>query len=109
MSVYCKLIVGIFRSNNTNNKSLIIEILSGSKQEELVDRKFITTSTSVVFDLLEPGKYTVRAIVDKNKNNKWDTGNYLNKQLAEEIIYHTEINNADLRANFFLVENFTIN
>ncbi|MBU3010223.1 Ig-like domain-containing protein [Polaribacter vadi] len=94
--------------NNVNNKNIIIEILSGSKQEQLVERKFITTSTKVVFDLLEPSKYTIRAIVDTNKNNKWDTGNYLNKQLAEEIIYHKEINNADLRANFFLVENFTI-
>lgn len=95
--------------NNINNKNLILEILSGSKQEKVIERKFIATSTKVVFDLLEPGKYTIRAIIDTNKNNKWDTGNYLNKQLAEEIIYHTEINNADLRANFFLVENFTIN
>ncbi|APZ46174.1 hypothetical protein BW723_07625 [Polaribacter reichenbachii] len=94
--------------NNVNNKNLIIEILSGSKQENLIERKLISTSTSVVFDLLEPGKYTVRAIVDENKNNKWDTGSYLRKRLAEEIIYHPEINNADLRANFFLVENFTI-
>lgn len=95
--------------NNVNNRNLIIEILSGSKQEKVLERKFIATSTKVVFDLLEPGKYTIRAIVDTNKNNKWDTGSYLNKQLAEEIIYHKEINNADLRANFFLVENFTIN
>lgn len=94
--------------NNVNSKNLIIELLSGNKQDQLVERKFISTSTKVVFDLLEPKKYTVRAIIDENKNNKWDTGSYLKKQLAERIIYNEVINNLDIRANFFLEENFTV-
>lgn len=93
---------------NVKSENLIIELLSGSKQDQLIERKFINTSTSVVFDLLEPKKYTVRAIIDENKNNKWDTGSYLKKQLAERIIYYDEINNYDLRANFFLDQNFTV-
>lgn len=95
--------------NNVKSKNLIIEILTGKNQDELVERKFITTSTKVVFDLLEPQKYTIRVIVDENKNNKWDTGSYLQKLHPEKIIYHEAINNYDLRANFFLIENFTIN
>lgn len=94
--------------NNVNNKNIIIEILSGNKQDKIIDRKFISTSTKVIFDLLEPNKYTIRAIIDENKNNKWDTGSFLKKRLAEQIIYHQEINNAELRANFFLEDNFTI-
>mgnify|MGYP003664728208 FL=1 len=94
--------------NNVNSKNLIIEILSGSKQDQLIERKFINSSTKVVFDLLEPKKYTIRAIIDENKNNKWDTGSYLKKQLAERIIYNQAINNLDIRANFFLEENFTV-
>lgn len=94
--------------NNVNSKNLIIEILSGKKQNELVERQFTATSSKLVFDLLEPKKYTIRAIIDENKNNKWDTGNYLKKQLAERIIYYDEINNYDLRANFFLDQNFTV-
>jgi hypothetical protein len=93
---------------NINSKNLIIEILSGKDQDQLVERQFITTSTKLVFDLLEPKKYTIRAIIDENKNNKWDTGSYLKKQLAERIIYYEEINNYDLRANFFLDQNFTV-
>ena len=46
--------------------------------------------------------------VDENKNNKWDTGNYLKKQLPEIILYHKQINNAELRANYFLEESFII-
>ena len=38
------------------------------------------TSKAIVFDLLQPKKYTIRIIIDENKNNKWDTGNFLLKQ-----------------------------
>lgn len=94
--------------NNVNNKNLIIELISGNKQSKVIDRKFISSSSKVVFDLLEPKKYTIRAIIDDNKNNKWDTGSYLQKRLAEKIIYNQAINNTELRANYFLEENFKI-
>ena len=94
--------------SNVNSKNLIIELLTGTKKNVVVQRNFLTTSESIVFNLLEPKKYTIRIIIDKNKNNKWDTGNYLKRQLPEIILYHKEINNADLRANFFLEENFII-
>jgi phenylpyruvate tautomerase PptA (4-oxalocrotonate tautomerase family) len=93
---------------NANSKNLIIELLSGRKQDEVIERQFIMTSKAIVFDLLQPKKYTIRIIIDENKNNKWDTGNYLKKQLAETILYHKEINNADLRANYFLEESFIV-
>jgi hypothetical protein len=94
--------------NNVNSKNLIIELLSGKNQNQLIERQFVSTSKKLVFDLLEPKKYTIRAILDENKNNKWDTGNYLKKQLAEKIMYHEVINNTELRANYFLEESFTI-
>ncbi|MFT7442213.1 MAG: hypothetical protein ACI9Q3_000578 [Maribacter sp.] len=94
--------------SNVNSKNLIIELITGTKKNLVVQRNFLTTSESIVFNLLEPKKYTIRIIIDENKNNKWDTGNYLKRQLPEIILYHKEINNADLRANFFLEENFII-
>ncbi len=94
--------------NNVNSKNLIIELLSGKDQSEIITRKFIATSSTIVFDLLEPKNYTIRVIIDENKNNKWDTGSFLNKQLAEKIIYHDGIKDAELRANYFLEEIFTI-
>lgn len=94
--------------NNVKNKNVIVEILTGSKQDELVERQFTNTSTKVVFDLLEPKKYTIRTIIDENKNNKWDTGSFLEKRLAEQIIYDSEMSKVELRANYFLEFNFTI-
>ena len=82
--------------------------MTGSQQDELVERRIITNSTRVVFDLLKPAKYTIRAIIDTNGNNKWDTGNFLQRLQPETIIYHPEINNAALRANYFLEETFVI-
>ena len=93
---------------NANSKNLIIELLSGKAQDLVIERQFTATSKAIIFDLLQPRKYTIRIIIDENKNNKWDTGNYLKRQLAETILYHKEINNADLRANYFLEESFTI-
>tara|TARA_R110002167_G_scaffold10245_12_gene47271 strand:+ start:6803 stop:8467 length:1665 start_codon:yes stop_codon:yes gene_type:complete len=94
--------------NNANSKNLIIELLTGTKDFKVVQRNFIATKETIVFDLLEPKKYTIRVIIDENKNNKWDTGNYLKRQLPEIILYHKEINQAELRANYFLEENFTV-
>ncbi|EAQ42587.2 Ig-like domain-containing protein [Polaribacter sp. MED152] len=95
--------------NNINSKNLIIELLAGKDQDKIIERRFINSSSQLVFDLLEPIRYTVRAIIDENGNNKWDTGNYLKKQLPEKIIYNEAINNYTLRANYFVEEIFTIN
>ena len=94
---------------NLKSKNVIIELLSGKNQDKLIERRFITSSSQLVFDLLKPMKYTVRAIIDENKNNKWDTGSYLKKQMPEKIIYHEAINNYALRANYFVEEVFNVN
>jgi hypothetical protein len=62
----------------------------------------------VSFKLLAPGKYIIRAIIDSNKNLKWDTGSYLKKIQPEKVIYHSTIFN--IRSNWDLpLETFTIN
>ena len=42
--------------NNSNSKNLIIEILSGKNQDEIVERNFINDSQTIIYDLLEPKK-----------------------------------------------------
>ena len=92
---------------NTSSENLIVELLSGKENDQVVGRRYITTSETLVFDLLEPNSYTVRAIIDANKNNKWDTGSYLLKILPENVLYYTE--ELEVRANYFLEGNtFTI-
>ena len=92
---------------NTASKNLIIDLLSGKNNDEIIERKYIKASEILVFNLLEPKTYVVRAIVDDNNNKKWDTGNYLRKELPENVIYYKE--ELKVRANYFLEGNtFTI-
>jgi uncharacterized protein (DUF2141 family) len=92
---------------NKASQNLIIELLEGKDKNIVVERKLISNSKEIRFDLLEPKTYFVRAIIDTNKNNRWDTGNYLLKQQPEKVIYFTE--QLELRANYFLDGNvFTI-
>jgi hypothetical protein len=89
---------------NSESKNLIIELID--TKEKVIETKFLNTSKKVVFDLLEPKKYTVRAIIDTNKNNTWDTGNFLKRQLPEKIIYYNE--ELKVRANHFIENTFKV-
>ncbi|PWG06151.1 Ig-like domain-containing protein [Polaribacter aquimarinus] len=91
---------------NPNSENLIVELLKKSNKELLVKRRFVKGNATLVFDLLRPQKYIIRAIIDKNNNNKWDTGNYLKKEAPEKIIYFPE--ELELRANYYLNEVFNI-
>ncbi|QXP71377.1 Ig-like domain-containing protein [Polaribacter sp. R2A056_3_33] len=92
--------------NETSNH-LIIELLEGKNKDKLIERRFITGSGQIRYNLLEPKTYFIRAIIDENKNNKWDTGNYLLKQQPESIIYYPQ--ELKLRANYYLDGNvFTV-
>lgn len=85
----------------------IVEILT-EQNKKLLERVVVTKNNTVNFNLLPPGKYIIRAIIDANKNLKWDTGNYLLKQKPEKVIYHSTIYN--IRSNWFApLEVFTIN
>jgi hypothetical protein len=63
-------------------------------------------STSIDFNLLEPAVFSLRAIYDDNKNNLFDTGNYLEKRQAEEVIYFSKA--IDVRANWDVVQPFDL-
>jgi len=83
---------------------VIIELLT--EKEKLIQRYFVDKSTSLTFNLLKPGSYNIKAIIDSNENNKWDTGNYLEKRMPEKILYHPVV--FKVRANWHFPETFII-
>mgnify|MGYP001585128327 FL=1 len=91
---------------NQTSQNLIIELLEGKDKNNLVERRLISKSQEIRFDFLEPKTYFIRAIIDTNKNNRWDTGNYLLKQQPEKVIYFDE--ELKLRANYYLDGNIFI-
>ena len=59
------------------------------------------------FEYIRPGEYTFRLIEDLNKNNIWDTGNYLQKVKPEPVYYFPS--ELEVRANWDLNETFDLN
>lgn len=91
---YGNLVVSL---QNVKRFPVIIE-LTDEKGEVVKASEYTEGKTEIEFNLLEPSNYTLRAIYDDNKNKEWDTGDYLLKRQAEEIIYHPIGDN--VRANW---------
>lgn len=56
-------------------------------KENILEQKIIYSSGKVKFDYLFPGKYKIKAVFDKNKNGRWDTGNFSKKIQPEMVQY----------------------
>lgn len=90
---------------NVKRFPVIIE-LTDESGENVKASSYTENNTKIEFNLLEPAVYTLRAIYDDNKNKEWDTGNYLEKRQAEEVIYSSK--EIDLHANFDMDETFDL-
>lgn len=69
----------------------IIELLTDDKDEKIVKSEAVTKDGLVAFKYLEPRKYLIKAIFDRNNNGKWDTGDLKKKIQPEEVMYYLEV------------------
>jgi uncharacterized protein (DUF2141 family) len=90
---------------NVKRFPVIIE-LTNEKGDIISASEYTEGKTEIEFNHLEPSLYTLRAIYDDNKNKEWDTGSYLEKKQAEEIIYHSIGDN--IRTNWDWKETFDL-
>ncbi|MCE1197851.1 MAG: Ig-like domain-containing protein [Marinilabiliales bacterium] len=85
--------------NVTNVKCPMIIQLIDNSPEELVERSLrISKDGEISFPYLEPKKYLLKAIFDRNNNGKWDSGNLKTKTEPEEVCYY--LNVIKVRANW---------
>ena len=77
-----------------------------TKIGEVKYEKIISSLGNIDFKHVIPNKYYVRVIFDKNKNGKYDPGNYLNKSFAERVSHLDE--ELDIRAGWDLVQEFIL-
>lgn len=83
---------------------LVVQLLDTNN--EILREQPLPAKEKVVFDYMEPGKYKLKLIYDRNENGKWDTGNYLKGIQPEKVQYYPdEIN---VRANWELEINVEI-
>jgi len=71
-------------------------------KEKIVKQVSFTNDTTLLMEYLDPAKYLLKIIIDKNRNGKWDTGNYNGKTEPEVVTYYGKIIN--IRANWELEE-----
>jgi uncharacterized protein (DUF2141 family) len=76
--------------------------LWNEKETTLYEEHIITSSGNVSFAFMIPGKYRLKAVRDRNRNRKWDTGNYKLNIQPEEVIYLPKI--VEIRANWDVEE-----
>jgi len=86
------------------NTNYIIQLVND--KDEMVREKNISSSEDINFEYLDPGIYRAKMIVDENKNNRWDTGNYPEKIQPEKVIYYTDL--LTIRANWDLEQEWNL-
>jgi hypothetical protein len=87
----------IFIQFDSPGKDWLLELLNKDKNT-VVQSGYVPENGKIAFQYINPGDYMLRIVVDKNRNKKWDTGNYDKKIQPERIIYYPAV--ISLRANW---------
>jgi hypothetical protein len=66
---------------------VILQVLD--EKGKLSETKIVKEEGKITFDYLSPQKYTLKAIIDRNGNGSWDTGNYLKHIQPEKTFFYT--------------------
>ena len=98
---YGNLVVNL---QNVKRFPVIVELTN--EKGDVLASEYSESSSKVEFNLVEPAQFWLRAIYDNNKNKKWDTGNYLEKRQAEEVVYFSKA--VDVRANWDVEQVFDL-
>jgi uncharacterized protein (DUF2141 family) len=99
---YGEFAVSINRQQN--DFPVIIQLLN--EKGLVVDEKIVTTEKRIDFGLLPPAKYGLKAIMDSNKNGRWDTGQFINKIQPERVLVHPKL--FEVRTNWELEETWDL-
>ena len=76
----------------------IIELTDKDAKKVLYEQYVEQTSPTYNFPFVKAGNYRLRVIEDRNRNRKWDTGNFLRRLLPEPVHYFAK--EIELRANW---------
>jgi hypothetical protein len=68
-------------------QQVIVQLLD-EKKSKVLREKIVTENKKLQFDYLKAGTYTLRFIVDENKNGIWDPGNYQEKRQFEPVEFY---------------------
>ena len=67
---------------------VVVQLLDSG--DKVLKQAVAEADNTVTFFYLKPGKYYLRAFVDLNRNELWDTGQYDLDLQPEDVYYHNE-------------------
>ncbi|GEM_PF-581596 len=80
----------------TEYSSYFVQLLN--QQFELV--REVKNAQNFSFELVSPGKYQIRVLIDADEDGTWEAGSILSQEEPEPIYFYTEEEIIDLRANW---------
>jgi len=101
LSDYGNLTVNLL---NVKHFPVIVELTN--EKGDVLATEYSESKTKIEFNLVEPTIFWLRLIYDDNKNKEWDSGNFLEKRQAEEIVYFSK--GIDVRANWDVDQIFDV-
>ncbi len=92
---------GMISSKIETKEEFILQLLDKSNKilEEIKNNKTHN------FENIPAGNYSLRLLIDLNKNGKWDAGNYITKEQPEPIVFY---NNPKGGKDIFLKANWQV-
>jgi len=82
----------------------LIQLLD--EKENVLEQRVISESGKVKFDYLSPAKYRIKAIYDRNRNGRWDSGKFSKKIQPEKVQYYQKT--IEVRANWDIDESWDL-
>lgn len=74
---------------------IIVQLLD---KDKVVAEKFTSNDGIVTFNFLMPKTYNLKIVFDNNIDNAWTTGDFLNKEQPEKVIFYN--GNINIRSNW---------
>ncbi len=82
----------------------IIQLMD--EKERVIKETVIFNDKEIEYKFLDPIKYIIKAVIDRNRNGRWDSGDYLKHLQPEEVLYFPGI--ITMRANWDIDETWQI-
>jgi hypothetical protein len=90
--------------NDEKHEDYLVQIVN--EKDELQRQRKVKAGTENIFMKFAPGIYRLRIVLDQNRNNRWDGGNWMEKQWPEKVIYYPDM--ITVRANWEVEINWNL-
>lgn len=81
-----RLADGVSGTVHTEERPIILQLLNN--KNIIIQELYLEDTNTYNFTKIEAGDYKIRAIIDRNKNRRWDTGNIFENRQPEPVYFY---------------------